>query len=163
MAINIEEYYTKYAAMVLRRCRFLLRNEDAALDAMREVFVELLVYQDKLQDTYPSNLLYRIATNICLNVIRANKKESEFYEEDTISQIAQYDEVEKKVIAEEVLDSIFQGEKASTREIATMHYVDRMTLQEVADSVGLPVSGVRKRLRNLKERVKIFKDLYYEN
>ncbi len=34
-----------------------------------------------------------------------------------------------------------------------MHYVDGMTLEEVAGEVGLSVSGVRKRLRTLKARV----------
>jgi RNA polymerase sigma-70 factor (ECF subfamily) len=35
-----------------------------------------------------------------------------------------------------------------------MHYVDGMTLEEVARESGFPVSGVRKRLRTLKERVR---------
>ena len=35
--INIEEYYTRYGPMVLRRCRQLLRDEDRALDAMQDV------------------------------------------------------------------------------------------------------------------------------
>ena len=163
MAINIEEYYEKYGPMVLRRCKFLLRNDDAAMDAMQDVFVKLLLYQNKLHDAYPSNLLYRIATNICLNMIRSNKKQSQYSDDETLLAIAHYDEVEEKIIAEEVIDKIFHSEKDSTREIAIMHYVDKMTLQEVAKISGMSVSGVRKRLRNLKERVKKLKDEYYEN
>ena len=34
--------------------------------------------------------------------------------------------------------------------MAILHYVDGMTLQEVADEVGMSVSGVRKRLRGLR-------------
>ena len=49
-----------------------------------------------------------------------------------------------------VLDDIFGRERASTRTMAVMHYVDGMTLEEVAGHVGLSVSGVRKRLRTLK-------------
>ena len=48
---------------------------------------------------------------------------------------------------------IFGRESASTLEIAVMHYVDRMTLDEVAREVGLSVSGVRKRLRALRARL----------
>ena len=36
--------------------------------------------------------------------------------------------------------------------MAVLHYVDGMTLEEVARHVGLSVSGVRKRLRILRER-----------
>jgi DNA-binding NarL/FixJ family response regulator len=52
-----------------------------------------------------------------------------------------------------LLDHIFKREKKSTREIAVMHFVDGMTLKEVADEVGLSVSGVRKRIRELRSRV----------
>ena len=44
-------------------------------------------------------------------------------------------------------------QQASTREMAVMHLVDGLTLDEVAVEVGLSVSGVRKRLRVLKEHV----------
>ena len=33
--------------------------------------------------------------------------------------------------------------------MAVLHYVDRMTLEEVAEEMGMSVSGVRKRLRGL--------------
>lgn len=41
----------------------------------------------------------------------------------------------------------------STRVMATYHYIDGMTLEEVAQEVGLSVSGVRKRLRGFKSTV----------
>ena len=68
--MNFEMLYEKYGPMVLRRCRRLLRDEDRALDAMQDVFVRVLQNQGRLHATYPSNLLYRIATNVCLNRIR---------------------------------------------------------------------------------------------
>lgn len=37
--------------------------------------------------------------------------------------------------------------------MAILHYVDGMTLQEVADEVGMSVSGMRKRLRGLRARL----------
>lgn len=159
MAVDIEEYYTKYGPMVLRRCRFLLRDEDKALDAMQDVFVKVLLYKEKLKDDYPSNLLYRIATNVCLNIIRSEKRKSVPDDEDFINNIASFDDTEEKVIVHETIDEIFKDEKQSTREIAVMHYVDGMTLQQVADAVGLSMSGVRKRLRNLKAKVKNLKDM----
>ena len=45
-------------------------------------------------------------------------------------------------------------EPASTRTMATLHLLDGMTLQEVADAVGLSVSGVRKRLRTFQAKLK---------
>ena len=52
-----------------------------------------------------------------------------------------------------MLTRIFGDGTESTFEMAVMHYVDQMTLDEVAREVGLSVSGVRKRLRTLRERL----------
>ncbi len=79
-------------------------------------------------------------------------------------KIALYDErknQENRLIINSVLEWIFKREKKSTREIAVMHFVDRMTLKEIAGEVGLSVSGVRKRLRVLREKIKSNKEVCY--
>lgn len=153
MHIDVEEYYKKYGPMVFRRCRTILRDEDRALDAMQEVFVKLLINREKLEDAFPSSLLFRMATNICLNIIRSDGRRPDGCG-NNLHSIAMYDETEERVLANDLLDRIFRAEQKSTREIAVMHYVDKMTHAEIAKEVGLSVSGVRKRLRTMKERVK---------
>ena len=53
--------------MVLRRCSRLLGDEQAARDVMHDVFVQVLSHAGELDDRAPSSLLFRIATNLCLN------------------------------------------------------------------------------------------------
>ncbi len=154
MAIDVEAQYRTYGPMVLRRCRFLLRDEDRALDATQEVFVKLLESGERLSDEFPSSLLYRIATNVCLNMLRSERRTRIVDGSDVLERIASHDDIGERTAVGELLDRIFSREQASTREIAVMHYVDGMTLEEVARESGLSVSGVRKRLRTLKERVR---------
>jgi RNA polymerase sigma-70 factor (ECF subfamily) len=165
MEINIEEYYTRYGPMVLRRCRQLLRDEEKALDAMQEVFTKLMISKKRLRGIYPSSLLFRISTNVCLNMIRDQRSHRSITisSKDLLTQLASYDEEENRLIVRDMLDRLFRKERQSTREIATLHFVDGMTLQEVADEVGLSLSGVRKRIRELKARIKIKKETYNEN
>lgn len=165
MEINIKEYYTRYGPMVLRRCRQLLRDEEKALDAMQEVFTKLMINQKRLKGIYPSSLLFRISTNVCLNMIRDQRshRSIDISSEDLLIQLASYDMGEDRLILRDLLDRLFRKEKQSTREIATLHFVDGMTLQEVADEVGLSLSGVRKRIRELKARINIKKEAYNEN
>lgn len=151
MAINVEEFYTQYGPMVLRRCRYILKDEESALDAMQDVFVQVVKKQDKLNDKAPSSLLYTMATNICLNRIRSLNSKKESKDDSIIEQIASIDDIEGQVMTKGFLDKIFTNEKASTKTIAVLHYVDKLTLEETADFVGLSVSGVRKRLRKLRE------------
>ena len=152
MAINVEEFYSKYGPMVLRRCRALLRDEEAALDAMQDVFVQVLRKEKQLNDSAPSSLLYTIATNICLNKLRKRKRAPVNAEDEFLQQVAGVDDPEKLVLTNHFLDRLFAKEKESTRTIAVLHYVDRFTLEETAEKVGMSVSGVRKRLRNLREK-----------
>ncbi len=153
MAIDVEEYYRKYGPMVMRRCRYLLHDEDRALDATQEVFIKLLENQGRLKGDYPSSLLYRIATNVCLNMLRSEKRSKTVDGDDMLLAIASGDDIEERTLVRDLLDRIFSRESASTKEIAVMHYVDGMTLEEVAGEAGLSVSGVRKRLRMLRQRV----------
>ena len=163
MSLNIEELYKKYGPMVLRRCRFLLKNEEKALDAMQDVFVNLITNSEKINDTYPSSLLFRIATNVCLNIIRSEQRHPETIDDEIFKYIADYNDPADTISANDLLDSIFRDEKPSTREIATMLYLDKMTLEQTAFQTGLSVSGVRKRMRILKEKVSFLKEEIYEN
>ena len=153
MAIDVQEYYQNYGPMVLRRCRHLLRDEENALDAMQEVFVKLIVKQEELLDKAPSSLLYRIATNVCLNRLRTIRRHPEDSDDKLLLQIAGSGDMESRSSAKTLLDKIFRKEKASTQTIAVMHLLDGFTLEEVASEVGLSVSGVRKRLRVLRKRL----------
>ncbi len=163
MNINVEELYKKYGPMVLRRCRFLLKDEEKSLDAMQDVFVNLILNSEKIEDTYPSSLLYRIATNICLNIIRSEKRHPVTTDDELFNYIADYRDPSEEIAANDLLDLIFNGEKPTTREIAIMLYIDRMTLEQTAFQSGLSVSGVRKRMRVLKEKVSFLKEEIYEN
>ncbi len=158
MEINIEDYYRKYAPMVLRRCRYLLKNEERAMDAMQDTFVKLLQYRDRLKGNYPSSLLYRIATNTCLNIIKKESRKEEVGSDTLLNTIAGLDDFEKRVADNDMLERIFSREKSSTREIAVMHYIDKMTYDEISGETGLSVSGIRKRLDRLKKKGETFKE-----
>ena len=126
--------------MVLRRCRYMLKD----------VFVKVLEKEKKLHSGAPSSLLYTMATNHCLNIIRDTRDIST---PDEIMEAVPSSEgnMEERIADNLLLEEIFRQEKPNTRLIAFLHYIDRLTLEETAEFVGMSVSGVRKRLRRLKE------------
>ena len=126
---------------------------------MQDVFVEVLRRQETLRVEAPSSFLYRTATNLCLNRLRSKRRKPADADTDLIDRIATAPEAEQRSITRALLDRIFQREQPSTREMAVMHLVDGMTLEQVANETGLSVSGVRKRLRVLKAHVAELKEV----
>ena len=59
--------------------------------------------------------------------------------------------MEDQLGAKRFLNRIFGREEESWRVMAVLHLVDGMTLEEVARECGLSVSGVRHRLRKIRE------------
>jgi len=111
LEIDVEEYYKRYGPMVLRRCRQLLKDEAKALDAMQEVFTKLLVHKKRLKDRYPSSLLYRMSTNICLNMIRGDRFMASSDNTDILLNIAAHDDNEKTLVTRDLLDRLFKKYK----------------------------------------------------
>ena len=153
MIVDSHRYYTTYGPMVLRRCRKLLGDETAARDAMHDVFVQVLSNADALDDRAPSSLLFRIATNVCLNRLRTKRRRPEDDGDDVLVEIAEATDPAARSAARAMLDALFRTEPDTTAVIAVLHLVDRMTLEEVAGEVGMSVSGVRKRLARLRTQL----------
>lgn len=153
MAVDVDSYYREHGAMVLRRCRKLLRDEEKAVDAMHDTFVNLLKAEDRLADEAPASLLLRIATRVCLNQLRTERRRPEDRDEEALLAIASAEEPGARSLSRFVLGDLLGREPESTRVMAVLHLVDGLTLEEVGREVGLSAAAVRKRLRGLRTRV----------
>jgi RNA polymerase sigma-70 factor (ECF subfamily) len=153
MAIDIAAWYKKYGPMVIRRCRRILGDEEEALDAVHDVFVNLLQGEERLHGRFPSSLLYTMATNICLNRLRKKKRETvkDFSGEEGSAVDAGFDRVEAKMLMEIIL----RDESEINRTICFMYHVDGMTLKEIGETAGLSFAGVHKRLEAFRKRARI--------
>ena len=151
--IDVDAAYRRHGAMVLRRCRRLVRDEGKALDAMHDVFVNLLRAKDRLDGGMLASLLMRMATNVCLNQLRGERRRPEDPEEAALLAIAAAEEPGGRSLARLALGKLFGRELESTRVMAVLHLVDGLTLEEVGREVGLSAAAVRKRLAGLKARV----------
>lgn len=153
MAVDVEAYYRDLAPMVLRRCRRLLRDEEKAVDAMHDTFVNLLRADERLVDQAPASLLLRIATRVCLNRLRTDRRHPEDRDDEALLAIAAEEEPEARSVSRFLLRDLLGKEPESTRTMAVLHFVDGLTLEEVGREVGLTAEAVRKRLRKLRARV----------
>lgn len=117
---------------------------------MQDVFVQIVRHRDRLDERASSSLLYRTATNVCLNRLRTRRRKPSEPATETIVRLAAAGEEIDRGEARALLRRLFGGEPESTATIAMLHLHDGLTLEETAAEVGMSVSGVRKRLRKLK-------------
>jgi len=111
MAVDVEAMYRRYGPMVLRRCRSMLRDEQEAAEAMQETFVRLLVRRESLDLRGGSSLMYRVATNVCLNRIRSRRRHPEDLDTDLLHRIAVATRDDERAGARQVLVRLFAREK----------------------------------------------------
>jgi RNA polymerase sigma-70 factor (ECF subfamily) len=147
---TLRQLYERYGSHVYGRCRFLLKDEDAARDAMQDVFMKVMDHGDRFRhEAQPSTWLIRIATNHCLNVLRMNQNKTRQAVAEGSIEIAGpqalwgTDRAERRQMVRQVLDRV-GGEAA---EVGVLYFVDEMTQEEIGQTIGRSLPTVRKRLQ----------------
>jgi RNA polymerase sigma-70 factor (ECF subfamily) len=159
LTIELEAAYLRYGPLVFRRCRRLLGSDAQAEEAMQDVFVKLWKQRETLSDQALTSLLFRMATQVSLNRLRTRRRHPESSDDALLLELAAVPDGDMRGLAAALLSRLLGKEPVSTRVMATLHFVDGMTLEEVAAEVGMSVSGVRKRLRALRARASLLAEV----
>jgi RNA polymerase sigma-70 factor, ECF subfamily len=141
----LAELYARHAGAVFGRCRWLLRDEEAAKDATQEVFARALRALAEFREAAsPSTWLLRIATHHCLNELRSGR--ARWREEaGRLAELRREDGVQPE--RRELVRALIARADPEEQEMAVMYYVDELTQAEIAAATGRSLPTVRKRLR----------------
>lgn len=169
----VEQLYVRYGPMVLRRARALLREDQAARDAVQEVFIRALralrtqpelarVFERATHapasppaaepsEASPATWLYRITTNYCLNARRDGARRVELW-----SQHGEREETSTTAggFARVQLAQIFASISPDLVEIAHYYLVDELTHEEIAALLGVSRRTIGNRLDELRAAVR---------
>jgi len=146
---SLRALYEAHGAHILRRCRYLLGNDDDAWDAVQEVFLRaergLKTFEGRSSEL---TWLMRIATHHCLNRLRAQRtrRGRGHVDLDALDRERPTGhggvDAERAVMVRNVL-RLFDLE---TQAMAIHYFVDEMNQEEVATATARSVPTVRKRL-----------------
>jgi len=147
--MELRALYERYAAKVYGRCLYILKNEEEARDAMHDVFIKVEKNMKAFRgDASPLTWLQRIATNHCLNVIRARKaKWHDRYRREVEAGEHAFAGTASQRETSELLRAVFDKVSRDHAEVAIYYFVDGMTQKEITDLVGISAPTLRKRLR----------------
>ena len=144
-----------YGPMVYRQCCRLLKSRDKALDAVQEIFLKLLLRRDTMTIQYPMSLLYRMATNYCIDRIRENRKFVPGEHLDLLNNLPYINPGENRLMAENVFAYILKNEKSESHHVAVLFFLNGLSVREIVAETGLPQSSVYKHLKRLKARLRM--------
>lgn len=145
----ITELYRSHGSRVYARCLYLLRDKEEARDAVQEVFIKVQKNLAAFRgDASPLTWMTRIATNHCLNLIRAQRaawhdKYKREVENGAASQLLGPSLKENQQLLKLALAKV----EPEVAEAAIYYFVDEMTQAEICALVGLSAPTLRKRLR----------------
>lgn len=146
-ADEVAQAYEQFGPSVLRRCRRLLGDRALAEDALQEVFTRLFKYGNAYRAADSKLLwLYRVADRCCFDLM-ARRRPAPAAPAETVSP----DEaalIEYREIAQHLLGR-FDGR---VRRAAILHYVDELSLDDIAREVGWSRKTVSRKLELLRTR-----------
>lgn len=146
-----EELYKQYAHLIFLKCKRYLRSEDEAWDATQEVFLKLISkYETIHEEQAILGWLYRTATNHCIDKLR-KKSTIEFFEE-TQPDSSWGNRQDKNLILKTLVEKLMYPWNKKMREVVSLAYIEGYKLQEIADTLGMGESTVRKYLAQFKAR-----------
>ncbi len=148
-------WITEYGEEVQRLCIMYIKNLADAQDAAQDNFLKAWKNMDQYAGRSGSSektWLMRIAVNVCHDYYRSR------WFRNTDLTLALEDLPERYITAEEkdiTLTLEVMRLREPLKQVILLYYYENMTLQEVADALGLSISWVRKRLNKAKKQLKL--------
>ncbi len=144
---ELDALYDTCAPVIFRRARRLLGRDADAHDAVQEVLVRIWKASDQFRrEARPMTWVYRITTNVCLNMLRARstRAAAEVSEAGTTDLEA----VETRSLLAKWLTGLTEREST----VATLLYIDGLTQDEVADVLGVSRKTIVREVQELRAK-----------
>lgn len=148
----------RYTMLLLGVCMKYLKNEEAAKDAVQQIFLKVITELQKYKVDYFKSWLYMVARNHCLMQLRDKPGKYAREIEDNMPLAAPESEIESKKEKDALLTSI----DVSLKELApeqqtcvTLFYHDKKSYTDIAAITGFTPMQVKSYIQNGKRNLKI--------
>jgi RNA polymerase sigma-70 factor, ECF subfamily len=156
------ELFDRFGNKIFRTALRMLKEEQSAQDALQETFLNVFRAARHFRgDSKVGTWINRIAINVCLEMIRKNRRHDQRLDED-ISENATlpdeqgmnpFDTIEQAEIGYRVQRALARlGRKH--RPVVRMHDLEGYTIREIAEKLGVAEGTIKSRLFYGREELK---------
>ncbi|MEO7264181.1 MAG: sigma-70 family RNA polymerase sigma factor [Ferruginibacter sp.] len=148
----------RYTLLIFGVCMKYLKNEEAAKDAVQQVFLKVINELQKYKVEYFKSWLYMVAKNHCLMQLRDKGKYTAEINDNLLSTMpdedAKNEAVEKDYTLQQMEKAMLQLNEEQQL-CVTLFYLEKKSYQEVAIQTGFNIMQVKSHIQNGKRNLKI--------
>lgn len=146
----------RHTYLLLGLCMKYLKDEEAAKDAVQQVFLKAILELEKYKVTYLKSWLYMICKNHCLVLLRQQNKT---VDASSLEQMASYETDKTEALQKEQLASLLEQMlpllNEAQKKCITLFYLEKNSYQSVASITGLTLLEVKSHIQNGKRNLKL--------
>ncbi|WP_217560896.1 RNA polymerase sigma factor SigW [Paenibacillus sp. GbtcB18] len=158
-----EELVNLYKDKIFHLAYRMLGNKQEAEDAVQDTFLRVYNNLDRYDENQKfSTWIFRIGTNLCIDRLRKRKPTYSLDAEmpdsegnDFYAMLASKDELPEDQIVlsetQQVIRRAIQTLPEKYKSVVILRYLHDMSLQEIGDVLGMPVTTVKTRVHRGRE------------
>lgn len=160
--LAFQELFKRFGQRIFRTAMRILREEESAKDAVQETMINIHRAADTFRgEARLGTWINRITVNVCLEMIRKNKKHANRIEDDvsehlslkTSEDLDPYREA-VRVEARRRVDRALSRLSRKHRVVVRMHDLEGFTIREIAEQVNVAEGTIKSRLFYGREELK---------
>ena len=145
-----ESLYQKYSPVAFSKAFRMLKNREDASDVVQEVMLKIFANPNKFSEVEQKIAwVYRVTTNLCLNIIRSTKLRRTDLSE-TLDHLACFEDLEKAYGDADLMRGVIQKLPAQLHTTFIYYFIDGMTQDEIAEVEGISRITVARYLNKIK-------------
>lgn len=147
----------RYTLLLLGVCMKYLKNEEAARDAVQQIFLKAITELEKYEVEFIKSWLYMIAKNHCLMQFRDKNRQMVELSEQMVEVEDQEDALsirEKDQLLDWMHESI-KNLNPEQQQCVTLFYLEKKSYQEVSELTGYSILQVKSSIQNGKRNLRL--------
>ena len=147
----------RYTLLLLGVCMKYLKNEEAARDAVQQIFLKAITELEKYPVDYFKSWLYMIAKNHCLMQFRdKNRHPLEINEQMQFRVDADsLPDLQEKEMLLDWMHAGLQELNAEQQQCVTLFYLEKKSYQQIAQETGFSLLQVKSFIQNGKRNLRL--------
>jgi RNA polymerase sigma-70 factor (ECF subfamily) len=156
---SLGELYERYKTLVYRTALGITCDERAAEDILQEAFLRVYTYADRIDETVPLGpWLYRVTVNLSYSWTSRVKRWLHSVQ-GTLDRWASPTQRHPEALAEEqewrqILQQAIDALPPRHRVVIILHYLEGLSLKEIAYVTDVPEGTVKSRLHYARDRLR---------